>query len=28
MHLVEYDHQIEAKDCLIFELREGNRELL
>jgi septal ring factor EnvC (AmiA/AmiB activator) len=26
--LVEYDHQVEAKDCLITDLRKGNRELL
>jgi chromosome segregation ATPase len=28
MCLEEYDHQVEAKDHLIDELRKGNRELL
>jgi hypothetical protein len=28
MRLEEYDHQVEAKDLLIAELRKGNRELL
>jgi hypothetical protein len=26
--LDEYDHQVEAKDCLIDKLRMRNRELL
>jgi hypothetical protein len=28
MRLEEYNHQVEAKDLLIAELRKGNRELL
>jgi hypothetical protein len=28
MRLEEYNHQVEAKDHLIDELRKGNRELL
>jgi hypothetical protein len=28
VHLEEYNHQVEAKDRLIDELRKGNRELL
>jgi hypothetical protein len=28
IHLKEYDHQVEAKDRLIDELRKGNRDLL
>jgi hypothetical protein len=28
MHMEEYNHQVEAKDHLIDELRKGNRELL
>jgi hypothetical protein len=28
MRLEEYDQQVEAKDCLIAELRKGNEELL
>jgi hypothetical protein len=28
VHLKEYNHQVEAKDRLIDELRKGNRDLL
>jgi hypothetical protein len=27
MHLEDYDHQLEAKDCLITGLRKSNKEL-
>jgi hypothetical protein len=28
LHLEEYDHQVEAKDRLVTDVRKGNRELL